>query len=165
MSIVERARAFAVEAHGTQRRKYTGEPYVVHTQEVAELVRSAGGDPIMVAAAHLHDVVEDTPVTLEQVRDVFGPAVAELVGNLTDQVPLAFGNRKARKRAESDRLAGCSGAVQTIKLADIISNTVSIAEHDPGFARVYLAEMRYLVPKLVGGDADLLARAREIVGA
>lgn len=165
MSLIARARDFAVEAHGEQKRKYTGEPYVVHTQEVADIVQRAGGDPCMVAAAHLHDVVEDTPTTIEQVREAFGPEVARLVSELTDQIPLSLGNRKARKRAESDRLAGCDARVQTIKLADIISNTASIAEHDPGFARVYLAEMRYLVPLLSRGDADLLARAREIVGA
>lgn len=164
MSLIERARAFAIEAHGDQKRKYTGEPYVVHTQQVADIVQRAGGDPCMVAAAHLHDVVEDTPTTIEQVREAFGPEVARLVLGMTDQVPLSLGNRRARKRAESDRLGAADGRVQTIKLADIISNTPSIAEHDPGFAKVYLAEMRYLVPLLVRGDAALLARAREIVG-
>lgn len=165
VSLIEKAREFAIKAHGDQKRKYTGEAYVVHTQEVAEIVRAAGGDPCMVAAAHLHDVLEDTPTTIEQVRETFGPEVAGLVGELTDQIPLSFGNRKARKRAEAERLAACDARVQTIKLADIISNTPSIAEHDPGFARVYLAEMRYLVPLLSRGDAGLFDRARQIVGA
>lgn len=162
--LVERAREFAIKAHGEQKRKYTGEPYVVHTQEVAAIVEAAGGSPEMVAAAHLHDVVEDTPVTLAEVREAFGPEVAALVADLSDQIPLSFGNRKARKRAESDRLAVCDARAQTIKLADIISNTASIAEHDPGFARVYLAEMQYLVPRLGRGDTDLQARARQAVG-
>jgi len=164
VSLVDKARIFAVEAHRGQERKYTGQPYVVHTQEVAEIVRAAGGDPCMIAAAHLHDVVEDTGASIEDVRDVFGPEVARLVWDLTDQIPLSFGNRKARKRAESDRLATCESRVQTIKLADIISNTASIAKHDPGFARVYLEEMRYLVVRLTLGDPDLQDRARQAVG-
>lgn len=164
MALIEKAREFAIKAHGEQKRKYTGESYVVHTQEVAAIVQRAGGDPCMVAAAHLHDVVEDTEATIGDVRKAFGPEVARLVLALTDQIPLAYGNRKARKRAESDRLAACDGRVQTIKLADIISNTPSIAEHDPGFARVYLAEMQYLVLRLTLGDAALQARARQTVG-
>jgi (p)ppGpp synthase/HD superfamily hydrolase len=162
--LVERAAAFAIAAHGDQKRKYTGEPYVVHTQEVAAIVAAAGGTQEMIAAAHLHDVVEDTPATETDVAREFGPVVAELVAGLTDQIPLSFGNRKARKRAESDRLAACPADVQTIKLADIISNTASIAAHDPGFARVYLAEMRYLVGRLTAGDAALRGRARAMVG-
>lgn len=163
MSLVERARDFAVTAHGDQKRKYTGAPYVTHTQEVADIVRAAGGDDAMVAAAHLHDVIEDTPATIDQVRDEFGDDVAALVLGMTDQVPLSFGNRKARKRAESDRLGAADARVQTIKLADIISNTPSIAEHDPGFARVYLAEMRYLAPLLVRGYVGLQRRAAELL--
>lgn len=160
MSFVEKARDFAATAHGDQKRKYTGEPYVVHTQEVADIVRATGGDPVMVAAAHLHDVIEDTPVTTEQVREAFGPAVAELVVALSDQIPLAFGNRKARKRAESDRLAACDARVQTIKLADIISNARSIMERDPGFAyHAFVPECRYLVERMTKGDAVLRERA------
>lgn len=160
MSLVAKARDFAIKAHGEQKRKYTGEPYVVHTQEVADIVQRAGGDPVMVAAAHLHDVVEDTPVTIKEVREAFGPAVAELVEALTDQVPLSYGNRKARKRAESDRLAGCSTRVQTIKLADIVSNARSICELDPGFAfHAFVPECLYLVERMTAGDTELRARA------
>jgi (p)ppGpp synthase/HD superfamily hydrolase len=160
VSLVEKARAFAITAHGEQKRKYTGEPYVVHTQEVADIVRRAGGDPVMVAAAHLHDVIEDTPVTAEQVREAFGPAVAELVIALSDQIPLTYGNRKARKRAESDRLAGCDARVQMIKLADIISNARSICELDPGFAfHAFVPECLYLVGRMTLGNDGLKTQA------
>jgi (p)ppGpp synthase/HD superfamily hydrolase len=73
---------FATTAHASinQRRKYTGEPYIVHPIAVAELVRSVPHTPEMIAAAYLHDVVEDTPVTIEEIREEFGPQVAELVG-------------------------------------------------------------------------------------
>lgn len=86
-----RAHAFATDAHGDidQRRKYTGEPYIVHPIAVAELVRSVPHTPEMIAAALLHDVVEDTPVTIEGIETEFGARVAELVGWLTDVSGLA----------------------------------------------------------------------------
>ena len=164
MSLVTRARNFAVIAHGAQKRKYSGRPYVTHTQEVADIVERAGGDPEMIAAAHLHDVLEDTPVTFEEVRGRFGTAVAELVMQLTDHVPRSFGTRTARKHSEADRLAGCDDRAKTVKLADVISNTQSIEIEDPDFARIYLAEMRYLVPRLTGGSPQLHQRARKVVG-
>lgn len=162
-NLEKRARIFAQRAHGDQVRKYTGEPYVMHTQEVASIVASVRGTPEMVAAAHLHDVLEDTPTSLQEVEGAFGPTVAALVVELTDQIPMASGNRKARKRAESDRLANVSAEAQTIKLADIISNTASIAKHDPGFARSYIPECLYLCERMERGDSTLRNRALEIL--
>ena len=94
MSLVDKARAFAISAHGDQKRIHTDGAYVVRTQEVADIVEAAGGDPAMVAAAHLHDVVEDPPVTIDEVRAEFGNDVAQLVLGMTDQVPMSLGNRK-----------------------------------------------------------------------
>jgi (p)ppGpp synthase/HD superfamily hydrolase len=162
-SVVDRARAFARVAHAEQTRKYTGEPYVVHTDEVAALVAGHGGTPEMIAAAHLHDVLEDTPTTFDTLAAEFGRDIAELVAALSDQVPKPAGNRKLRKQLESDRLGTCEDRVHTIKLADIVSNTRSIAERDPRFARVYLVEMRYLVDRLTRGDQRLWAEADAIV--
>src|SRR5688572_2066454 len=94
-----RARGFAERAHAAigQRRKYTGEPYIVHPIAVAELVRSVPHTPEMIAAALLHDVVEDTPVTLAQIEAEFGPVVADLVDWLTDVSRPADGKRQVRK--------------------------------------------------------------------
>lgn len=64
-SLQDRAQAFARAAHAEQTRKCTGEPYVVRTDEVAAIVEAHGGTPEMVAAAHLHDVPEDTPTSFE----------------------------------------------------------------------------------------------------
>ena len=162
--VMDRARAFARVAHGEQKRKYTGQPYVVHTDEVAGIVAAHGGTPEMIAAAHLHDVLEDTPTTLDALVAEFGHDVADLVNALSDQVPMSAGNRKLRKQLESDRLGACEARAQTIKLADIVSNTRSIAERDPRFARVYLVEMRYLIDRLTSGDRRLWAEADALVG-
>src|SRR5688572_28437114 len=96
--LVEKARQFATAAHRGvgQTRKYTGEPYDEHLRRVAPLVECLTDDPELIAAAWLHDVVEDTPVTLEEVEREFGHGVRELVGALTDVSRPHHGNRKAR---------------------------------------------------------------------
>jgi (p)ppGpp synthase/HD superfamily hydrolase len=158
--LVRRADAFAARAHGAidQRRKYTGEPYIAHPRAVAALVREAAQGDETIAAALLHDVVEDTPVTLSDVRAEFGGYVAQLVDELTDRASRAIGNRAARKRWEAGRLAKASAPAKTVKVADLIDNAASIVRHDPGFAKVYLAEMQQLLGVLEGADRRLLAR-------
>ena len=158
-----RALAFAKAAHESvgQRRKYTGEPYIVHPMAVAELVRSVPHTPQMVAAAYLHDVVEDTPVTIEEVRVEFGPEVGELVDWLTDVSRPEDGNRRVRKELDRQHLAKAPPAAQTIKLADLIDNTLTIREHDPSFWRVYRREKQALLEVLTAGDQTLWKRARE----
>lgn len=157
--LVARAHAFAAEAHGSigQTRKYTGEPYINHPVEVMEIVRSVEHTEEMLAAALLHDTIEDTPVTREDVEREFGPKVASLVMELTDQCH--EGNRAARKAAEATRLGSISSEAQTVKLADFISNTRSIVERDPGFARVYLREKSRVLAVMTNGDPSLYALA------
>lgn len=166
MTIVERARVFATAAHAAvgQLRKYTFEPYIVHPREVAQIVESAGGTPEMIAAAWLHDTVEDTGVTIETIREEFGSEVAELVGWLTDVSRPEQGNRAVRKAIDRAHTAAAPGAAQTVKLADLISNTRSIMAHDAEFARVYLAEKRALLEVMTKADPTLMARAREQIG-
>lgn len=156
-----RAYEFARAAHAAagQRRKYTGEPYIVHPAAVAELVRSVPHTPQMVAAALLHDVVEDTPVTLEQVRDEFGPEVAEFVDWLTDVSRPADGIRRVRKDIDLRHTAKAPPAAKTIKLADLIDNTITISRHDPGFWKVYRREKLALLDVLKEGDPTLWQRA------
>jgi (p)ppGpp synthase/HD superfamily hydrolase len=87
MDIVEKARIFATAAHAAvdQRRKYTNEPYIVHPKQVADFVANVpGATPEMIAAAWLHDVVEDTKVTNEDIAREFGDKVGEYVGWVTD---------------------------------------------------------------------------------
>ena len=160
------ADAFADDAHrrAKQVRKYTGEPYIVHPRAVAAIVKSVDHTPAMVAAALLHDTIEDTDVTEADVRRVFGDEVAALVVELTDASRPEDGNRAARKAIDRARLGAASAAAQTVKLADVIHNAGDIAAHDPNFARVYLREMSLLLPLLVRGDAQLHARACRIIG-
>jgi (p)ppGpp synthase/HD superfamily hydrolase len=157
----QRALQFATDAHGSidQRRKYTGEPYIVHPIAVAELVRSVPHTPEMIAAALLHDVVEDTPVTLSQIQAASGTAVADLVGWLTDVSRPQDGNRRTRKHLDLLHTAQAPAAAKTIKLADLIDNTRTIARYDPSFWRVYQREKEALLAVLREGDARLWAQA------
>ena len=161
-----RARTFAEIAHGDQKRKYTGEPYVTHPGAVADLVRSVPHTEEMIAAAWLHDVVEDTQVTLERVREEFGDVVADLVADLTDVSKPENGNRRVRKAIDREHTAAASPQAKTIKLADLIDNSRSIVQHDPDFAKVYLTEKALLLEVLKDGDPTLWAKAfRNVLAA
>ena len=148
-----------------QVRKYTGEPYYVHPREVASIVKDNGGDEAMIAAAHLHDVVEDTEITIDQVSEFFGADIANLVGWLTDISRPTDGNRATRKAIDRAHTAQAPIRAKNIKLADLISNTKSIVEHDEKFARVYLEEKRLLLSEaLYNADPYLLELAWAQIG-
>ncbi len=157
------AKAFAILAHESigQKRKYTGEPYYVHPIAVCTIVETVTHDPIVRAAALLHDVVEDTPVTIELVRHQFGDKAADLVADLTDVSRPEDGNRAIRKALDRQHSALACADAQTIKLADLIDNSKSILKHDPKFARVYIKEKIELLKVLTKGNAQLKAQAEQ----
>jgi (p)ppGpp synthase/HD superfamily hydrolase len=159
MKTIEDAKQFAIAAHGDQQRKYTGEPYWHHLEEVAYLTSYSGDLDIprhVVQAAWLHDVLEDTSVEFLELREEFGEWVADLVWWLTDQYisNTLYGNRKERKRLERLRFKGAPYYAKAIKLADLISNTNSIVERDPEFAKVYLEEKRLLLEEAMSDMKD-----------
>ncbi len=170
---VQRAILYAIEAHDSikQVRKYTGEPYWVHILDVADIVASVGGSDDQIIAALLHDVLEDvTPKNSnfneDSIRQRFGNTVILYVIDLTDvyireNYPKL--NRKERKKLEKERVALTSPEVKTIKLADLISNTVSIVQYDKGFAKTYIKEKEAALPILMEGNSVLLARAGQQV--
>jgi (p)ppGpp synthase/HD superfamily hydrolase len=138
---------FATSAHKNQLRKYTNEPYIVHPIEVAEILlhNYPQANENMLSAALLHDTVEDTETTLEEIEYKFGIEVAELVKWLTDVSRPEDGNRATRKALDRDHITEAPFEAQMIKTADLISNTTSILEHDINFARVYVKEKRLLL--------------------
>tara|TARA_B100000989_G_scaffold79073_1_gene56334 strand:+ start:2007 stop:2522 length:516 start_codon:yes stop_codon:yes gene_type:complete len=142
MELINKALKFSTAAHAAvnHKRKYTGEDYIVHPIAVSNIVKENGGTEDMIAAALLHDTVEDTKVTREQIAEEFGWKVFKLVVELTDVTKPEDGNREIRKAIEAKRLGMASKEAQMIKLADLIDNTKSIFEHDPKFAKVYRQE-------------------------
>ena len=143
MNLRERALVFAKNAHEGQVRKYTGEPYFNHVESVGKRVAAITDNQEVIAAAILHDTLEDTDVTLNELIIGFGQEVAWLVVELTDQYTSKRYpelNRKARKKLEALRLADISTQAKLIKREDIEDNTSTIVEFDPGFAKIYLKE-------------------------
>lgn len=161
-TLIARALAFATTAHEGQKRKYTGAPYITHPKAVANLILDQRMADEVVAAALLHDVIEDCGVTADTLRAEFGEAVARLVREVTDISKPEDGNRAARKAIDREHYGRASPDGKSIKLADLIDNTQSIVTRDPGFAKVYLAEKRLLLPLLKEGNEWLFRKARDL---
>jgi len=118
----------------------------------------------MIQAALLHDTVEDTSVTFEDIRSRFGDTVSLLVWELTDVSQPSDGNRAARKKLDREHNGRASRDAQFIKLADMISNSRDIIKNDPGFAKVFVAEKALTLELLTKvKDTDLFAEASKIV--
>tara|TARA_R100001086_G_scaffold184563_1_gene103108 strand:- start:119 stop:622 length:504 start_codon:yes stop_codon:yes gene_type:complete len=165
-TLVQNAIEFALERHAGQFRKYTGRPYFSHCQNVAELVyQKATKDDIpesgintLVAAAYLHDILEDTETDYEELVELFGEEIAFYVYSLSDHyTPERYPdmNRKERKRHEAARLADAAKGLiglRLIKWCDLTDNTRSIVEHDPKFSIVYLREKANVLEALGFGE-------------
>jgi len=173
-AILEKIRNYADTAHGTQMRKYTPERYIVHPVRVMENIRDYNADLPMLAAALLHDVLEDTPVKpgemLTFLQTVMSPADAErtleLVIEMTDvyvHEDYPQWNRKVRKMHKQDRIALTSPDAQTIKYADIIDNCREITKHDRNFAPRFLKECLANLRVADKGNPQLYSKAFEMV--
>ena len=155
----DRAIRFATKAHRNQVRKYTGEPYIQHPLAVAEIVRTVPHTEEMLVAAVLHDVVEDTDVTIQDICNEFGTVVGMYVEYLTDISTPEHGNRAQRKLLDARHYARGPAQAQTIKVADFIHNTADIHTHDPRFWEVYKHEKWIALNLLTDADPQLWERA------
>ncbi|ABO59867.1 MULTISPECIES: HD domain-containing protein [Caballeronia] len=168
-------RDYADRAHRSvnQRRKFTGEPYLVHPLAVTGLVATVEGHTKeMLAAAILHDVPDDVGsrrrdgphrYDIDEIRSLFGPIVARYVMQLSNVSTPHDGDRAARMALERAHTAQADPEVKTIKLADVISNTISVVVVDREFAHTYLPEKKLLLEELREGDPGLLRMASDIV--
>ncbi len=156
--VVRRALAIAIEAHEGQVRRYTHEPFVTHPIAVARTVASFNRDPLVLATALLHDVVEDTPVSAADLAREMPSSVVRMVLSLTNQASPTDGERATRKRIDHDHVAHAEPRAQTIKYADVLHNVQSIARHDSEFAPIYLAEKLSLIRRLDRGHPVLRRR-------
>lgn len=141
-TLVQSAYEFANAAHESvnQRRKYTNEPYIVHPLAVAKKLEELGCRDAVIAAGLLHDVVEDTPVTIEQIVEKYGDDIAQLVQEVTDTARPEDGNRAARMAINRAHTALASKEGKTLKAADINDNWDSIVRYAGGFAYKWVPE-------------------------
>lgn len=177
--IIKLARAadYAARCHIAQRRKGArAEPYINHLTEVAALLAEAteGGDPVLVMGGLLHDTLEDTDATCDDLVRRFGPEVAALVQEVTDDKSLP---KDVRKRLQVEETPSKSARAKLLKIADKTSNLRGLVESPPVgwteqrlrdyvvWAEQVVRSRRGLNAKLDAGFDEALAIARRHFGA
>ena len=152
VALVSRAADFAAHRHADQQRKGAArEPYVNHLAEVASLLAETMGEPdaALVAAGWLHDTLEDTQTDREELERLFGPRVASLVAEVTDDKSLP---KAERKRRQVEAAPHKSAGAKAIKLADKTSNLRSLTASPPeGWERLRIADYIAWAQEVVAG--------------
>ena len=118
------AAQFAIEAHRGAERRGKGFPYIIHPMEAASIVATVTNDPEMLAAAILHDTVEDTDVTIEQIEERFGSRVAHLVNIETAKKGASW---RSRREAQMERFRQADRDSKIVAIGDKLSNLRAIA--------------------------------------
>ncbi len=174
MDVLTDIEEFARQAHGDQQRKFADEPYIMHPIRVMQHCKEYTSDLPVLSAALLHDVLEDTAVTKEDLSAyLWGVMPTEeafrtlsLVVELTDvyiKKDYPKWNRRKRKQAEAERMGRTSAAAQTIKYADIIDNCLDIANSSSDFMPKFLHECRILLKMMDKGNPQLREKAMATV--
>ena len=164
----------AIRAHGDQRRKFEPEPYITHLTRVMNTCREYSQDIALLSAALLHDTLEDTTMTGNEIYTGLVPVLGEvnagrtleLVKELTDQFTkdkYPKWNRRKRKQKEAERLGKTSADAQTIKYADILDNSLTIVNAGDDFVRTYLFEGRAILNEMKKGNQALRERVIQVV--
>jgi GTP diphosphokinase / guanosine-3',5'-bis(diphosphate) 3'-diphosphatase len=131
LALLLKAFAFAAHKHRDQRRQdQAASPYINHPIALADVLVNEGGvaDVEVLCAALLHDTVEDTATTPEELHSTFGPRIAGIVAEVTDDTRLP---KAERKRLQVERAGGISREAKLVKLADKICNLRDMAERPP----------------------------------
>lgn len=162
LETVLRAAAFAAEKHRNQRRKdEDASPYINHPIQLAYILVQAGvADPVVLAGALLHDTIEDTNTSHDELEIVFGHEIANIVAECSDDKRLG---KLERKQAQIDHAARLSHKAKLVKLADKIANVSDIDGAPPaGWSlerkREYFDWAKQVVDQLRGTHAALEAR-------
>lgn len=157
---------FAAESHSGQLRKDGSTPYVNHPLEVMHLLAHAGNviDEDVLVAAVLHDVVEDTTVTVLEIADRFGARVAKIVSELTDDKSLTKEERKQQQLINADQL---SPEARLVRICDKICNVYDILYAPPRNWNIerridYLKWSKAVIEKIRGTNAALEKRFDEL---
>lgn len=151
---------FAIMKHNGQKRKYTGEPYINHPISLAQIIRQVCDKISETTAididyinrlenvAYLHDTVEDTDATVEEIRERFGEYYASMTEWLTNISKPTDGNRSIRKKIDLDHILQAPVDAIIVKLADVYDNCKDLEKRDKGFAQVYFKEKRQFINAL-----------------
>ena len=160
--LILQALEFAARKHRDQRRKDEVTPYINHPIALASVLSREGGiqDEVVLAAALLHDTLEDTQTTPAELRAAFGDRIADIVAEVTDDKSLL---KSERKRLQIEDAAALSGAAKLVKLADKICNVRDVADQPPAKwdlarRREYFEWARAVVDRLRGTHPELEKR-------
>jgi (p)ppGpp synthase/HD superfamily hydrolase len=174
--MISQVKEFARQSHGDQQRKFADEPFINHPIRVMETCKEYTDREAILIAALLHDVLEDTEVSRERLKEFLLPVAGDriatdaikLVEELTDiytKKAYPQWNRRKRKSMESARLKQTSPDSQTIKYADMIDNSLELSGAEPDFKKLFLHECRALLKVMTAGDQRLYKRAVETINS
>ena len=166
LPVILKALEFAALKHRDQKRKDAlASPYINHPIALANVLSREGGvtDPVVLAAALLHDTVEDTETTPAELREAFGEKIAGIVAEVTDDKSLP---KAERKRLQIEHAAAISREAKLVKLADKICNVRDVADHPPAKwdlarRREYFDWAKMVVDRLRGVHPELEQRFDE----
>jgi guanosine-3',5'-bis(diphosphate) 3'-pyrophosphohydrolase len=166
IALILKALEFASHKHRDQRRKdANASPYINHPIALANVLARDGGvtEDVVLAAAILHDTLEDTQTTPAELRDIFGEKIAGIVGEVTDDQNLP---KADRKRLQIEHAAGISREAKLVKLADKICNVRDVADHPPAKwdlarRREYFEWAKAVVDRIRGTHPELERRFDE----
>jgi guanosine-3',5'-bis(diphosphate) 3'-pyrophosphohydrolase len=169
LALVLKAMEFAAQKHRDQRRKdKRASPYINHPIALANVLWFEGGvtDPVVIAAALLHDTIEDTETSWQELRGEFGDAIAEIVLEVTD---VKWLKKDVRKRLQVSRARHSSMQARLVKLADKIVNLRDVASHPPaGWSlerrREYFEWAKEVIDQLRGTHPELERRFDDAYG-
>ncbi|AXG66464.1 putative bifunctional (p)ppGpp synthetase/guanosine-3' 5'-bis diphosphate 3'-pyrophosphohydrolase protein [Dickeya phage vB_DsoM_JA13] len=153
----------ACRAHHGQFRKYTGEPYVLHPIEVAEILRRHDRGIKVICGGVLHDVVEDTEITSAVIQTMFGEEIANIVEGVTNVSEDKSLPRYVRFWRNVKHLAHASEQSQDVKCADIISNCRNFRLGNESFTAQYMAEKSIVIEHLYEADSCLIMEAKDAI--
>jgi guanosine-3',5'-bis(diphosphate) 3'-pyrophosphohydrolase len=165
LPLILRALEFAAVKHRDQRRKDNVSPYINHPIALANVLSEAGvADPVVIAAALLHDTIEDTQTTWQELRGEFGDEIADVVLEVTD---VKWTHKALRKRLQETKARHASGRARLVKLADKICNLRDLVGHPPaGWSlerkQQYFDWAKKVVDQLRGTHAQLEKRFDEV---
>lgn len=156
MTQIIKALEYASSKHKGQLRKYSGEAYIIHPMVVSQICARFTDDEDTIVSAILHDVVEDSDATLQDIHDLFGKAVAENVKYCSEISQKWDGGRESRKKADREHYAKGTFASKMIKIADAIHNCSNMGNSHSTFTQLYFSEKVLMVNEIIESLAPII---------
>lgn len=163
MELLEKAQRWSARGHFGVNRKFGTIPYIVHPEAVAEIISQVTDDIDVIAAAWLHDIVEDTNATIDDIRSEFNDNIAQLVWEVSKITDNCSCSRDFRVMMNCVHYGNGLKWAKAIKIADAIHNLPSMIRDNPTFAARYVTEKKILLEFIKDGHPLLASILEEII--